>query len=52
MSSNLFNTIDYQLPSTNLPYIFQEGLFIRELDPIIENKTRTLTIKCTQPNCK
>ena len=49
---SLYNNLDFQLPTINIPYIFQEGLFLRELDPIIEGKLRTITIKCTQPNCR
>lgn len=48
----LYNSLDFQLSSENIPYIFKEGLFLRELDPIIENKPRTLTITCTQLNCR
>ncbi|KFY61801.1 hypothetical protein V497_02726, partial [Pseudogymnoascus sp. VKM F-4516 (FW-969)] len=51
-SKDLSNTIDFQLPLENQPYIFQQGLFSRELDPINENKARTVTIKCTQLYCK
>ena len=51
-SINNQNSINYQLSTTNLPFIFQHDLFIRELNPIIENKARTLTIRCTQPYCK
>jgi hypothetical protein len=48
---NLYNNLDFQLPTINLPYIYKANLFIRELDPIILNKERTVTIKCSQPTC-
>ena len=51
-SKDQYNSPSYILPLENQPYIFKEGLFTRELNPIIENKERTLTIKCTQPNCR
>ena len=51
-SISIQNTINYQLPTNNLPFIFQHKLFTRELNPIVKNKARTLTIKCTQPHCK
>ena len=37
-SKDQYNSPSYTLPLDNLPYIFQGGLFTRELNPIIENK--------------
>ena len=52
MSFNtLYNNEDFTLPTINLPYIYKANLYIRELEPIIENKERKITIKCTQLNC-
>lgn len=49
---NQYNNIDFKLPIENIPYIFKEGLFIRELNPIIEGEERTINIKCSQLHCK
>ena len=53
-SSNLTKTTDYNDPDFKLPapedspiYIFRNGLFIQELKPVIPNKEREMTIKCT-----
>ena len=51
-SKDLYNNPTFELSLESQPYIFKNGLLIKELDPIKENKERTVTIKCTQLNCK
>lgn len=51
-SKDIYNNPTFELSLESQPYIFKEGLLIKELDPIKENKERTATIKCMQPNCK
>lgn len=49
----LQNQEDFKLLD-NQPLIFKRGYFIKELDPIQEDRTqpRTVTVTCTYKNCK
>ena len=48
------NQEDFKIDLSSQSSIFKYGFFIKELDPIQEDitKPRTVTISCTQRNCK
>ena len=48
------NQEDFKIDLNTQPFIFKYNYFIKELDPIQEDLTepRTVTIICTQKNCK
>jgi hypothetical protein len=49
---DIYHSPTFKLSLKNQLYIFKEGLLIKELNLIKENKERTVIVKYMQLNCK